>query len=110
MSEEIKNEEKCEHKCICQNETFRKILTIALGTFIGVYGALSLFAATHRPPMMPPCARGFGFGAPAPMAAPCPFIRHKHHFHNGFHGVKETHQKLNEQNGPALFDADRNKN
>ena len=94
------SEEK-ETKCICQNETVRKVFVIALGTFIGVYAALSLFAATHRPPMMRPCP--MGFGAPAPMAAPCPFQRH-HHFDKKFAGdKKEFHKVINGPEGPAPF-------
>ena len=77
MTEEIKTatEEK-ECKCFCKNEAFRKILVIATGTFVGVFCALSLFAALHRPPMMPPC-RAFG-----PMG-PCPqqVMQYKHHPH-----------------------------
>ena len=55
MTEEKKleiKEEKC--NCICHSKWFRKFLTIALGSFVGVFCALSLFAALHRPPM-PPC-------------------------------------------------------
>ena len=61
MSDEIKTEEK-ECKCFCRSEGFRKFLIIALGTFVGVYCALSLFAALHRPPMMPPMHGPYGFG------------------------------------------------
>ena len=54
MTEEIKNvdvkEEKC--NCICQSKGFRKFLIVAGGTFVGVFCALSLFAALHKPPMM----------------------------------------------------------
>ena len=55
MTEEMNNEikeEKC--KCICCSEEFRKFLIVALGTFVGVFCALSLFAALHKPPMMKP--------------------------------------------------------
>ena len=98
------SEEKQETKCICQNETFRKIMIIALGTFIGVYGALSLFAATHRPPM-PPCR--MGFGAPAPVVAPCPFHRHQH-FNKHIKGDKQDFQKaFDGRQGPAPFEINR---
>lgn len=33
-------------------ECLKKVGVVALGTFIGFYAALSLFAATHKPPMM----------------------------------------------------------
>ncbi len=55
MSDEIKEtiEKECECKCeFCK--AVKKILAIALGTFIGFYCAMSLFFALHRPPM-PPC-------------------------------------------------------
>jgi hypothetical protein len=78
MSDENKVvEEQKEHKCICQNENFRKFLVIALGTFVGVYAALCLFTATHRPPV------GFGSGAPRPVFGPCPcktIMMHQHYF------------------------------
>ena len=46
-------EEKLEKECKCAEvkKCAKKVLVIALGTFIGFYGALSLFAATHKPPM-----------------------------------------------------------
>ena len=62
MTEEIQNVET--ETCICKNKTFRKILVIATGTFVGVFCALSLFAALHKPPMMPPAAFGGGFARP----------------------------------------------
>ena len=43
--------EKC--NCFCHSKGFRKFLIVALGTFVGVYCALSLFTALHRPSMMP---------------------------------------------------------
>ena len=59
MSDEIKEtEEKQECKCFCRSEGFRKFLVVALGSFVGVYCALSLFAATHRPPVRPPHFHG----------------------------------------------------
>lgn len=101
------SEEKQEKTCICQNKEFRKFIVIALGTFVGVYAALSLFAATHRPPMMRPCP--MGFGAPAPMAAPCPFHHHHHHFNKQIRGDKQDFLKdFNGQKGPAPFETNRN--
>ena len=74
MTEEIKTTE--EKTCFCQSKGFRKFLTIALGTFVGVYCALSLFAALHRPPMMPPMGPyGFHRGG-----CPMQMMHHKHHF------------------------------
>ena len=62
MSDEIKvTEEKKECKCFCCSEGFRKFLIVAIGSFVGVYCALSLFAAIHRPPV-PPCPFGPQFG------------------------------------------------
>ena len=63
MSDEIKTEK--EHKCICQSEFFRKFLVVALGSFVGVFCALSLFAALHKPPM-PPCPFRGHFVKPYP--------------------------------------------
>ena len=48
---EVKKEEKFECSCEFCKAT-KKILTIALGTFIGFYCAMSLFFALHKPPMM----------------------------------------------------------
>ena len=50
IKEEIKEEKEC--KCFCRSEGVRKFLIVALGTFVGMYAAMSLFAATHKPPMM----------------------------------------------------------
>ena len=47
---EIREEKKC--NCICCSEGFRDFLKIALGSFVGVFLALSLFAALHKPPVM----------------------------------------------------------
>ena len=56
MTEENHNvevkEEKC--NCFCHSKGFRKFLVVALGSFVGVFCALSLFAALHKPPMMVP--------------------------------------------------------
>lgn len=101
----MSEEEKCETKCFCQSKAFRKFLVIALGTFVGVYAALSLFAATHRPPMMRPCP--MGFGVPAPVIAPCPFHKH-HHFNKEFQGERGRFQKsVNPQQNPAPFEGKR---
>ena len=65
MSEEIKNETEVKPTCICQSKGFRKFLTIALGSFVGVFCALSLFAALHKPPMP------YGPYGVAPIMCPC---------------------------------------
>ena len=63
MSEE-KNVEKKECDCLCKNENFKKFVVVATGSFVGVFCALSLFAALHKPPMPCPCHR---FKHPMPM-------------------------------------------
>ena len=53
-------EEKQECKCMLQCECFKKFLVVMMGSFIGVFFALSLFAAVNKPcPAMPK-----HFGAP----------------------------------------------
>ena len=47
MTEEVKNVEK-QSECYCRKRA-KDILTIAIGSFVGVYCALSLFAALHKP-------------------------------------------------------------
>lgn len=49
MTEEIRTENKC--KCLIKCECVKKFIVVALGTFVGFYCALSLFAALHKPPM-----------------------------------------------------------
>ena len=51
MSEEIKTTQ--ENKCFCQSPFFKKFSAIALGTFVGGFCAISLFATLNKPPMMP---------------------------------------------------------
>ena len=95
MSEEEKNE----NKCFCQSKSFRKFLVIALGTFVGVYAALSLFAALHRPP----CPFAGGYGYPAPIAAPMPYKHH--HFDKAFKGEKGDFNKaIKGPNAPKPFE------
>lgn len=85
MSEEmnenfVQKEREC--KCFCHSECFKDFLKIALGSFVGVFCALSLFAALHKPPVCPMM--------PHPMFMP-PMHQH-HHFDRGqkgdFHKVK----------------------
>ena len=102
MSDEVKvteTIEKKECKCFCKSKEFKKFLVVALGTFVGAYCALSLFAALHRPPMMPP--QGFHHRN----GCPCKMIKQHHHFDKmqipskgNFKGHKEA---------PAPFDANR---
>ena len=87
MSEENRietNGENC--KCFCQSKWFKKFITKTLAVFVGVFCALSLFAALHKPPM-PPCPYMPGY-----MAPPCYHKMHK--FHN-FYGKKaDFHKKM----------------
>ena len=48
MSEE--NERK--EECLCKKKEFKDFLVVAFGSFVGVFCALSLFCALHKPPMM----------------------------------------------------------
>ena len=88
MTEENLNKEEAkECKCFCRSEGVRKFFVVALGTFVGVYCALSLFAALHRPPMpchmkyhryMHPCMHHrAGFDRPKPPMPDenAPFVR-----------------------------------
>ena len=52
MTEEIK-ETKDQCNCIVHCECVRKFIIVALGSFVGVFCALSLFACLHKPPMGP---------------------------------------------------------
>lgn len=80
MTEEIKVTET-KNECFCKSKGFRKFLITALGTFVGAFCALSLFAALHKPPM-PPCPFTHG-----PMMRPAMHCHH-HHFnhHRGMNG------------------------
>lgn len=62
MSDEIK--EIKQEKCFCKSEGFRKFLVVSLGTFVGGFCAISLFAALNKPPMYPmiPMMRGANMG------------------------------------------------
>ena len=89
MSDEIKVTEEKECKCFCHSKGFRKFLTIALGTFVGVYAALCLFTALHKPPMMPPMAGPYGFQG----GCPCAIMQHHHkHFKGDKQGDFQKHQ------------------
>ena len=60
-------------ECFCQSKWFKKFLTKTLAVFVGVYAALSLFAAMHKPPM-PPCPYAYRSMMRPPMHC------HYHHF------------------------------
>lgn len=90
MSEEIKV--TTDKECFCKSKGFRNFLTIALGSFVGVFCALSLFAALHKPPMPP---HAFGFHHPHHHIG---IIKHhKHHkdcpCHKNFNKHKENFKK-----------------
>ena len=88
MSNENYNVEVKEEKCFCQSKWFRKFLLTTLGSFLGVFLALSLFAAMHKPPMMSPaCPCGCG----CPMMRPA-MMHHHHHFDRGDRG--DFHRKM----------------
>ncbi|MCR4881780.1 MAG: hypothetical protein K6A44_07510 [bacterium] len=85
MSEEIKKCEEKEEKCCClckiiKCETCKKFLIVTIGTFIGGFCALSLFAALHKPPMMGHFgAPQFRYGGPMMERG----FGHHHHFNKG---------------------------
>ena len=55
-NEEIKDVEQEKKECNCEFcRVAKKVLTIAIGTFIGFYCAMSLFYLMHRPTVMCPC-------------------------------------------------------
>ena len=78
MTDEVKNVEiKTEtNKCFCQSEGVKKFVTISLGTFVGAFCALSLFAALNKPPMFHP------MGCPL-MNGGHPMMMQMHHKHHG---------------------------
>ena len=104
MSEEVKITEEKECKCFCQSEGFKRFLSIALGTFVGVYAALSLFTAIHKPPMVP--HHQMHYGPRAQIAAPCP-CKHRHHFDKSFKKDRNFEKLMKEQKGPSPFEAHR---
>ena len=79
-------------ECFCQSKWFRKFLKTAVGTFVGVFCALSLFAALHKPPM-PPCPFAKG-----PMMRPAMHCQHHFHHHRmprgDFHYKKMMHDRI----------------
>ena len=103
MTEEnkITEEQKC--NCFCQSKGFKKFLIVACGTFVGVYVALSLFAAIHKPPMPMPMPMG-----PCPCAGyqqmMPPYGPH-HYFDRGdrgdFHKKMMKHRMEHQGPGPV---------
>ena len=75
MTDENKNVVEVKTECFCQSIWFKKFLTKTLAVFVGVFAALSLFAALHKPPM-PPCP--FAHGS---MMRPAMHCQH-HHFNH----------------------------
>lgn len=69
MTDENKNVVEVKTECFCQSVWFKEFLVKALAVFVGVYTALSLFAALHKPPM-PPCPFKSSMIRPA-MHCPC---------------------------------------
>ena len=92
MSNEVKEPEEKECKCFCKSEGFRKFLTIALGTFVGVYCALSLFSALHKPPMFSP-HQGF-------RNCPCKMMHHHHFVKPNMGDVKNLPPQGQEKRAP----------
>ena len=104
MTEEFTKEEHKE--CFCKSKGFRKFLTIALGTFVGVYSALCLFFALHKPPMMPPGP--YGYGGVAPIGCPCHFKNHRPHFDKDFRSDKgDFHRAMKEHKTSEPFNQNR---
>ena len=100
MTEENKIEKKEETcNCICKSKGFRNFIVVATGTFVGVFCALSLFAALHKPPMQP--APFVGAHMRPPMAQPYHFNKY-HKMHRGdFHKI---HHHKEMQKTPVMMD------
>lgn len=96
MSDENKETEVKECNCFCHSKGFRKFLTIALGTFVGVFCALSLFAALHKQPMIIP---------QNPYARPCP-CQHMERFGRGprFDKADFVKHKMHKQERKSPFE------
>lgn len=79
MSEENKTVEK---QCFCQSEFFKRFSSVALGTFVGGFCALSLFVTLNRPPMMMPMGPMGGFYHPHHHMMMHGDFGHRHHKFN----------------------------
>lgn len=87
MTEENKIEKlETKNECFCKSIWFKEFLVKTLAVFVGVYCALSLFAALHKPPM-PRCP--FPHGG---MMRP-PIHCHHHHFNHHHKFKKECYHK-----------------
>ena len=59
-----KEEEKKECKCLVHCECFKKFLIVSFGSFLGVFFALCLFTAIHKPCGFPPSPKNFEHQVP----------------------------------------------
>lgn len=92
MSNENCNVEIKEEKCLCQSKWFKKFMIIALGSFVGVFLALSLFSALHNPPMMYPGHYGCPCGCQMMMKH-----QQHHHFDRGERGPRGDFHRANQE-------------
>ena len=89
MSDENRIESKKETcECFCKSEWFKKFLTKTLAVFVGVFSALSLFAALNKPPI-PPCPYAYRMMHPA--------MSCHHHFKNFEKGARGDFYKRMEK-------------
>ena len=103
MTEEIKTTN--ENKCFCQSPFFKKFSAITLGTFVGGFCAISLFAALNKPPIMPPMPMmmqkpGAHFMMYGHRGCDCPCHKKmmKKHFEKKAEFYKELKEKKNLEN------------
>ena len=97
MTEETNVTEQTENKCFCKSEEFKKFEIITAGTFTGVFLALTLFAALHKPPMIHHVPYGAQF---RPMGGcPCHVMHHNRH-HMG--GMKQRDNGDFQKQGPKF--------
>ena len=93
MPDEIKKDEEKKCCCVCnfvKSENCQKFLIVAFGTFVGMFCAMSLFFAIHKPPMM---HHGHHFKPGEPQMAH-PMMHHKDFkkhgkFEKGWWGMPE---------------------
>lgn len=89
MTEEVKNEEikqEIQHECFCRKR-LKDVFVIALGSFIGVYCALSLFSAIHRPRFNPPPMYQYGMQYHHRIF-PQDMMKYNKHYHGNFEKFK----------------------
>ena len=110
MTEEmIKETKKEECNCFCKSEGFRNFIVVATGTFVGVFCAISLFAALHKPPKMIPMNPHFAQPYVIQHVQGCP-IQEMHKFHHGmkphhkFDGPRHHHHDFGEHRPHPKFD------